>query len=234
MCINLLKNMILSSVILLTGFAVRASEVGEDKRELETESRVSFQYGPKLNLRLSTLTPYESGNKSLNAKPGFGIGAGFFGRALLTEKWFLASSVNFNYDAMNLIMKSNYGIGLIPDWEKYDLDIFSMEIPLHVGFRFPISDEMHYSVYSGVSGTFLLAAKVNGPHDSGRFDAFGYEGILKRNSFNVDIGINIELDNHALIDIGGKFGCLNQENRHVFGFNHMYYMNASIDVVFFL
>lgn len=215
-------------------FSANSQEVRQEEKVCRTESRISFQYGPKLNLRLSALTPYESGNRSLNARPGFGIGAGFFGRALLTEKWFLASSVNFNYDALNLIMNGNFGIGLIPDWEKYDLDCFSMEIPLHVGFRFPVSDEMHYSVYSGVSGTFLLAGKVSGPHDSCQFDAFGYEGILKRNSFNVDIGINIEFDNHALIDIGGKFGCLNQENRHVFGFNKLYYINASIDIVFFL
>lgn len=229
-----LKLFLLVFLILNVVSNAYSSEMEQKKEVSEVERHVTFQYGPALNLRMATIGSYEAGNSSLNSMLGFGIGAGFYGRLLFSPKWFMTSSVNFNYDAMHEVLNGNAYSDLMTEWEKYDFDSFSMEIPLHFGYRFPMSQEMHFNVYLGVSGTFLLAGNISGPSDSRHFDAYGTDGILRRSSMNGDFGACLELDNYALIDIGGKLGFLNMAKKNVFGFNKMFYCNTTISLVFFL
>ena len=223
-------------LVVLTGsLGVFADEASAALNEEISTKHLAFQWGPQVGFRIPMNGSYVASRRDGTGDYGYGIGAGLYGRMLFTPKWYLSSGFSLNYDAMTLTLNANYRQGGMADWHKYHLDSMILEVPLHAGYRFPFTDDGHFSVFLGVSGSYYLTGGLsNAPSESQKYNPFGAEGILKRASLNGDFGVTIEIEDKALVNIEGKIGMVDVAKRDIFVFQRRYYMSVTIGAVFLM
>lgn len=196
-----MKTTIVTCVLMLAFFM---NAVADDKWSGGVQAGVNFSY------------PVDA----TSMRYGFKIGA--FGEFRFTSKWFLDASLNLTSKPWMCRESANSGDSYVSNLQNYVINYeatpYSLELPIHIGFKAPISSTTDFNIavgpYFGV-GLFgkgkikrahelengIVEKSVEKISNIYTDDTYG----MKRFEVGVDVKAGVEIKNHYLINLGYQY-----------------------------
>ena len=164
---------------------------------------------------------------------GYGCSAGVKGIYECNEKWYFESGLllAFGYSPVDVRLEesSDYRAG----YYSYDMQRGAIQLPIHIGYRFRLTDEYSLRLSAGTQLSYGFAGSFDydGEKSLPKYDLYGSNGVWKRFGADAVVGLHFDLNNLS-VGINGNFGVTQMAKREIFSSHTMNESECRIDFTY--
>lgn len=222
-----LRNPLTFAMLVFAVMILAPEASGQEMRHEEATSGSSgceFLWGPRASFDIFSC------EKSTDMSPhdpdeiGLGASAGVAARFMWHSRWFVESGLFLSYGNafVPVTVWRDDGKGAVALHDSYTLSRGAIQLPVHLGVRWDINENLGIGVFTGVRLSWGFAGSLsNGPSYMPEFDLYGDNGVWRRFGVAPVIGVEFWCARNMSVSVAGNLGVNNMARKPIFDTSHM-------------
>lgn len=235
------RQLILLAVIIFVCGVVNAAEPEADYDvetiggEVEpTEGPAwTFRWGPTASVDIAYYGKATSTDPQGADRIRFGCSAGVLARCEWRHRWFVESGLRITYGSSVVDVRLPEGERYHAGDYSYDMKRGAIQMPVHAGYRFRLTDKVGISPFVGTQLSLGFAGSMDydGSEPLPEYDMYGSGGVWRRFGAAVAFGVHFDMDDMT-VGVTGNLGVTRMARRDIFTTHTMNESECRIDFTY--